>query len=594
MTEKENTVRRSFPAFAAAAVLLALPLFSYPLVWKKLILGTVPYWGEVQCVSLPVLGVCALSAMLFFPERLLRLWRVVRLRFLLVFSVLGVWVAGLQNLHYGGPADFIGTAGFFFFLPVAGAVFSCEIKRLAPLFAAALFLPALLVTCRTPDLSGWAGNWNWNFSLLAVTFSACFFLVPRWSLRKTALLALTAVTIGLAVVSVLRPEIAPRGTFAGLLGATAVILIFRNIVPARRWAFALWAAALTLVLFVGAAGTMFESIRDSRFQLWRGSLDFTLAGLPLGFGPDRFESMVLPYLPEIYYFTPFATARHPHPHNEFLNYAAGYGLAGAVFFILLILLVLRGIRFRDRCGLWLGWAVLLLAIHGQFDVLLAVPLTGGWFLLGAGALAGGGQGGAVTPRGKNIGRSLLKLAGCAGFCLAAVMAVRICQGTTYLRSARLQLLAGKTAEARQSLEESLKHHVSPAALYTAGAVALFDFRDPDGAIRHLERIEHETGLPLVYHSNALLGRAWAVRGNYERSLEYFDRELVNYPFSAAASGLRLSVLKQAGSDSRSIARESARFAALMKLRGLEPKDLPLLLRSQQRDDDPLKTEADKQ
>ena len=591
----------SFPAakkfsFAAwtAVFLLVLPVFAYPLVWKKLWAGAVPLWGEVQLVSLQVSGLCALSAVLFFPGRLGRIWAVARLRLLLVFAVSGVCVAGLQQLLYGGPPELICTAGFYFFLPIAGAIFSNELKRIFPLFAAVLFPPVLAVTCRSADFSGWAGNWNWNFSLLSVTLSGCFFLVPGWSVRRAGFAALLCITLALVVFSLFHPEIAPRGTFAGIIGATVTVLVFRNIMPARRWAFALWAAALTLVLFIGSTGKVFDSIRDSRFQLWRGSFDFLLANFPLGAGPDRFESMVLPYLPEVYYFTPFAAARHPHPHNELFNYAAGYGLVGAVFFVMLLLCVLRGIRFRDRVGLWLGWTVLLLAIHGQFDVLLGVPLTGSWFLLGAGAVAAGGVSRAPGSGRLHPAKIPLWLAGTAGFLTAAVMAVNLCLSTNCLRRARLLLMEKKTPEARKYLEKSLKHHVTPAALYTAGAVELFDFRNPDGAVGLLERIPRETGLPLVYHSNALLARAYAVRGDFAKSIKYFDEELANYPFSATASGLRLSVLRRMGADSQSIARENARFAALMKMRGLEIKDFPLLLRSQELDDGPLKTDGGRQ
>ena len=172
------------------------------------------------------------------------------------------------------------------------------------------------------------------------------------------------------------------------------------------------------------------------------------------------------------------------------------------------------------------------------------------------------------------------------------MASDLCLSTNYLRQARLLLMEKRTPEARKYLAKSLARHVTPAALYTAGAVELFDFRNADGAIDLLERIPRETGLPLVYHSNALLARAYAVRGDFAKSLKYFDEDLTNYPFSAVASGLRLSVLRQMGADSQSLARENARFAALMKLRGLEVRDFPRLLRSQELDDNPLKNNGD--
>ena len=65
-----------------------------------------------------------------------------------------------------------------------------------------------------------------------------------------------------------------------------------------------------------------------------------------------------------------------------------------------------------------------------------------------------------------------------------------------------------------------------------------------------------------------------------------------YPFSALASGLRLSVLRQAKADEKAIAEENIRFAALMKMRGLKVEEFSKLLRNQELDDAPLKTRDD--
>lgn len=572
-------------------LLLLLPLLSYPLLWKKIFSSQVPLWGEVQAVTLAVIGLCAAGAVCAFPARLKRLWEIPRLRILLIFAGAGVATACLQQLIYPGPAEYIYTSFFFFLLPVAGMIFSSELKRLMPCFAALLFIPAIIVTVRTPDLSGWAGNWNWNFSLLAVAFSAYFLLFFRSSLCKAVLWGVGCITFALILVSCFKPEVTPRGTFAGLIGATLCLAIFRNIAPKRRWAFALWAVILTLVLFTGSVGNVFERIRDSRFQLWRGSLECTLAHFPIGVGFDRFESMINANLPEIYYFTPFAASRHPHPHNEFLNYAVSYGLPGAIFFVLLCLALLRGLRFRDHRSVWLCWLVLLLGIHGQFDVLLGVPQTGTFFLLGAGVLAGNSMT-KLSPHGRNLTAYAGKILCIILFFSAFILAVNCGRSGYFLREARLALFRKDTLQAEVMLKKSLQNHVSANALYTAGAVSLFNFRNPDMAISYLERIKDELGLPMVYHSNALLARAFAIKGEYAKAINYFDEELKFYPFSALASGLRLSVLRQAKADEKAVTEENIRFAALMKMRGLKVEEFSKLLRNQELDDAPLKTRRD--
>ena len=586
-----STIRKYGFSLLIPLLLLIAPLFTYPLVWQKLAAANVPLWGDAIAMTFPALGFLAAAAVFCVPARLCRIWEFSRLRILLIFAAAGIVSAWLQNILYGGPAEFAYSSGFFFLVPVAGILYSQELKRIFPLFAALIFLPVLVITWRSENFSGWAGNWNWNFSLLAVCASSFFFLNPKWSIRKSALTGLAVICTGLAAVSFFHPELTPRGTFAGIIGASCCIFFFRNVKPNRRWAFAIWAAALTVVLFIGSVGTMFNRILDSRFQLWRGSFDFVIAHFPLGVGPDRFESMITPYLPEIYYFTPFAASRHPHPHNELLNAGACYGFAGIVFFVLLLLLVLRGIRKKDRLGIWLGWCVLLLAVHGQFDVLLSIPQTGFWFLLGAGVLAGNG-----LSAGRDACGSHMRIPGYTAAIICLLLAVSQIyfswMGSRHLRLARLELLKKNPAGAKANLHTGLNYQLSAPALYTAGAVELFNFRDPDEAIRLLELIRSRLGLPGIYHSNALLGRAYALKQDYPRSIDSFDRELHYYPMSAVASGLKLMVLRQMKSDSKTIFDENQRFLRLMQLRELKPEEFPRLLRNQDLDDRPLKLQKE--
>ena len=551
---KMTDIRRIVPF-----MLLFLPLLSTPLQWQKLFVPHVPFWGEVQGVTPAVLGLFAAAALCLAPERLRRVWQIRRLRALVILAGAGVFTACLHKLIYSGPVEYIFTSFFYFLLPVAGVVYAVELKRLMPYFAAVLLIPALIVTCRDPELFGWAGNWNWNFSLLAVCFSACLLFLWYKKPQVSFFWGPGIIAFLLAAVSFYRPSVTPRGTFAGIIVATLCLLVCRNTAPRRRWAFVLWATLLTAVLFTGSVGNIFERIRDSRFQLWRGSLDCTLAHLPLGVGFDRFESMVNPYLPEIYHFTAFAAPRHPHPHNELLSYASSSGLAGAAFFGFLALIFLRGVRFRDRHSVWLGWIVLLLGIHGQFDVLIKQPQIGSLFLLGAGVLAANGII-KTAPGSKEMYASAAKIAAVLFVLTGVLLGVCTFRGGVFLREARIALLEKNIQHADLMLKKSLDSHVTGDALYTAGAVALFNLRDPDKAIGYLERIKSELGLPMIYHSNSLLGRAWAVKGEYAKAVSFFDEELKYYPFSALASGLRLSVLRQIKTAEFAASEEYLRFS----------------------------------
>ena len=133
---EKNGKFKNFKAFPAVpALLLVLPLFSYPLLWKKLFSANQPLWGEVLAVSPSVMGFAAFGAICLAPQaRFRRLWETPRLRIFLLFAGAGIFAAALQQVLYGGPFHYIGTAGFFFLLPVAGILYSGAFKRLFRFF----------------------------------------------------------------------------------------------------------------------------------------------------------------------------------------------------------------------------------------------------------------------------------------------------------------------------------------------------------------------------------------------------------------------------------------------------------------------------
>ena len=99
---EKNGKFKNFKAFPAVpALLLVLPLFSYPLLWKKLFSVHQPLWGEVLAVSPSVMGFAAFGAICLAPQaRFRRLWETPRLRIFLLFAVAGIFAAALQQAGY--------------------------------------------------------------------------------------------------------------------------------------------------------------------------------------------------------------------------------------------------------------------------------------------------------------------------------------------------------------------------------------------------------------------------------------------------------------------------------------------------------------
>jgi O-antigen ligase len=124
------------------------------------------------------------------------------------------------------------------------------------------------------------------------------------------------------------PELAPRGTLAGIIGAAVALGIVMLFKRQERWQYAMIAVLAVGILFISAVKSQESAaLANARVQLWRGSLQFALAHPVTGVGPARFESRVAPWLTPDYFLSDYPAVRHPHPHNELLNMWAGFGIA---------------------------------------------------------------------------------------------------------------------------------------------------------------------------------------------------------------------------------------------------------------------------
>lgn len=68
--KKHLTLRQMIAYF-----LLLLPLFAYPLVWMRPVLGKVPFWGDAPLINGCVTGFLALAVILLYPERVKKLMK---------------------------------------------------------------------------------------------------------------------------------------------------------------------------------------------------------------------------------------------------------------------------------------------------------------------------------------------------------------------------------------------------------------------------------------------------------------------------------------------------------------------------------------
>ncbi len=563
----------------AAWVLLLAPLGALPLSWVRIFGGSVPWRGDVRCFDLPELGMLAAAAALLFPERIISGIRNLRLfRLLAAFTVTALVVAVIHQLVSGGSREFFTLSFFFLLTPWAGFALAPELRRALPRYAAGLFVLLALYTIGDRFFSGFPGNWNWNLTLLTVTFPALLLRLPGTPLRKLGTAVVSALLL-LLILSWFRPELLPRGTLLGAAIALPVTWAAHHLRRKRRFF-----AGMAALLIGGAIFAMMLqwplSAPDSRRELWRGAVRLVENNPLAGVGPGRFQGTIKEYLPLDYYFSAHPATLHPHPHNEVLNYAAGFGISGVCFFALLVLTAWRRSGADTPEKLWMFWAFLTLLAHGQVDVLLATPLAGMLFMLLPGAINGGGPLASPIrfPRLRPIVATVLAAAALWG------ASVNWRSGREF-RAAKL--LAGAPAR-RGALQRAVAIKTEARSLYTLAAVELFDFRNPAAALELLDRLDRLNGHRAYLHSFQLRGRALAAGGDLEGALHSFRREAREFPLSAINSGLLLQVLEYLpGSSPEELSAAREHFVRMMKLRGIAPENFPLLLRNPAWDDEPL-------
>ena len=557
----------------AAWLLLTLPLFAYPLEWLNAFSSKFPYWDLVTMFAPSVMALFALTLLLMTGlSGLRRACGSSRLNVLLVWSTLGLLLVSIGRSLYNGTR--LEPTEWFLVLPLAGMVLSREILRILPKWGTLTLALLLYFTWRFPFCIGLPGNWNWNFSLLAVLIPAPFLLSGRLPARHFWL-ATGASAVFLTVMSLLYPELAPRGTIVGVIAAWAVLLLLWKIPRRQR--------LIVMVLGAGAGAAMFFSIwlgpadstiRSSRFWLWRGATELALSRSLFGLGAGNFERHINRHLPKEYYFSDYATNFHPHPHNELLAAWCVHGGIGLIVLLLLTLTACSGLRIYSAVRVWGFWIFLVLLVHGQFDVLLQTPLAGTLWLAVGGALAG------MPPR---RGGRLHPVLGIAGLAVTAVFAAVIFTAGWWLRGSMLSSRSGDRESARRQLEKSLVLWPTPDARYRLGMVEFFDFDDLQAAIAHFEKLA-----PGYIHSNGYLARAYALKGDPETALRYIERESGFYPMSDLNAFWELEVMRVQGYDPVYLSSRRSRLNYLLKLRGLTVDRIDELIHRPALDDMPLR------
>ena len=566
-----------------AYFLLLLPLAAYPLVWMRPFLGKVPLWGDAPLINGCVTGFLALAVILLYPERIKKLFTKSPSRYWIIALTAAAILSAVNHLLFPGTVFLLLGAMQILLLPLAGVALSPELRR-AVLPCGAITCAILVIFTAAGDryLTGFTGNWNWNLTMICATIpAAAIWLIPK----KHPFIVATAINAVIILsVTIALPEIAPKGTVAALILATLIAPVIRKINRERRFTALIGVMlAVGFLFFSTVSSPISDQVNDSRFQLWKSSLNLAKDNIFTGCGPGRFETAVRPHITKEYFFTEFAAPRHPHPHNELLLYTSEFGITGAIIIILFCASALKNASHRrDQASRWLAWLFILLILHGQLDVLLSTPLAGCWFLLAGGALAARGTGK------QEVKKSKLRLLLAVASAVAAVMiSFNLFVSGLYLREAKLLMLEHKNLDALDRLSKSSKHFPNPEARYIAASSALFDLKMPHIAIQELVKLENDFCGGYL-HSYGLTARSLTSLGRYKEAIEYFDLELKAFPYSALYAGFEYAMLNLANAPVFDISVSRSRLARNLELRGLTLKSENLGQLDHDFDDRPLK------
>lgn len=552
----------------AAILWLSSAFFVTPLAFCRLTGEKVPLFGLVSAVTLPVLAVTALALTLVCMD-----FRVYKRDFrwrLLGCAQAAVAAVSLWHCCNGVPWESFLLTMFWVLAPTVGVALKDELEKMLGIFALLWTVLLIFSGINSEHFTGFIGNWNWTQAMLAAMLPGCFLL---FKIKKWQYWSLVALAIVFVFIYLKYPEQLSRSMLVAIPVTLAVLLIQEKwrLLPWLRKFHPAWAvgvAALGLILFIE-----FADFNSSRLQLWKGTIDLLLSHGIGGVGMGQYAGEILPFLPEKYYFTPFAAPWHPHPHNELLNFVCAYGIAGLLYIWALIYMVLSLPPRNDR-ETFARWVFLILLTGGMFDMSCAVLPGALWCFCCAG-ISGGRYRPARIINIPGVIPGVLLLA------LAAIMIRANVASTTARRNGELALSRRDVHTARKFLQQSSEVE----AQYLLAELELMVFKSPERAERVLAGMKND-----YLHTSRLRALVHYLAKDYEKALTEMKRECRNYPYSVINAHWYYRMLQASQAPLPDIREAEQIFAGVCALRGITPAQAGSF--TSKADDSPLKYPAD--
>jgi O-antigen ligase len=566
-------------------------LFFYPLSWIRLFIGRLPHWGEFYVFTPGILALAVIILLLSDYKRLGSFFSYSFARFFsILLAVFGV-VAFIQLfVLYPNNINYLWSSFYWIVIPLFCAVNRKSIEKILPYFMAFLAVVTVAQSCfyilGGEQCFGLPGNRNWNGSLIVASFPFISYLIYLYCGKINKYwFSWTLILVAVGFVLVLFCE--SKAALLSLIAAIFFIFILRywHKVPLAYWirggVLLIIAAILLLVLFKEKVNVVLE--QDQRISLWNGVIALISDYPLLGCGPELFESVIAPYMPEDYYLGRFVSIRHLHAHNQFLHVGATMGIpvliAWAVFIISLFVKNLPRALGAGNWDLKLYLFVFVaLLVHSLLDVVLLSWPLGCIFLIISGVLLGR----AVESSAFELCKTN-KILDIVFKVLAACLLLFLSYGmygnflsTVHYRNARLMIGRENIRKVFGEVEKSIAARITPQNTILAARISLYDFKKPKACFKYLDLLR-STGFENYEHNNLLRAKALVASGHLVESLKYFDREFDNFPLSCVNLYYYQLILRKVGRKQEAEA-VSGHLDRILKLKGFSRKTIPLLLK----------------
>jgi len=575
---------------AAWLLILSMLLF-YPLVWLKPVLPV--YHVYILRFFTPAwMALLALLIAFYYYDlagRVLRQWWIGW-----PMLIMGIQ-AVIQIFWWGNDYNFeaLLLGMFWLTIPLAAAICAVELEKKICWAGLIFWLGSVAISSRElldprTLLYGIPGNYNWNATLLAVSGLLTILLVvgpssitpASWHRRLIAFFA------GVFTMFL----IYHCNCKGAVLIITLVALLFYWLECPRVRKYLIIAAILLLALIIykySAITAAFNGMDHGiRSGLWSGTLKTIQENWWNGTSAAGFETCFAGTMPRDYYLSQWAAVRSNHPHNQILYQFAVWGIAGGIAWLLMILtplfLFFRRYSQRRRMDKVYVAAMLIIFGHGMIDLTLFEWPTNLFFLFFTGILwhrvtTAPSEEPAAAEKCVLPTRMIRVVALLAGLFILGDGLYRTLRGTYYFRSAEFAANQHNPTMTAYLYDLGLTYLPdNPEYLYKAGGHAMVFLKNPDLALNYFRQID---GLNRNYaQNNGFIGQLLLDQGHPGEALPYLEANVNNYPYNVVPHFYYSIALDRLGRKEEAT-REFRLVYELLRVRGLETRHLPFLLRN---------------